>query len=283
MLIAAARRLTLVAIALLCVAAPRGARAQDASPWDTASHAAARLLAGSLIKTADATFVRAAIEIRLDPGWKTYWREPGDSGLPPSFDFSGSQNVKAVTVEWPAPERFPDGAGGNSIGYMGRVILPLRVIPKDAAQPSTLDVKLAYAICGNLCVPAEAKLGLALSGNGAEEATIEQELARVPRRVALGADGDFAIRSVRREPGGEHDRVAVEVAAPEDAKVDLFVEGPTPEWSLPLPEPGGTAGTLHRFTFDLDGLPTGAQAQGALLTFTAVSGGRAIEVPVHLD
>jgi DsbC/DsbD-like thiol-disulfide interchange protein len=283
MLVATRRRLTLVAIALVGLAGPRGARAQDASAWDTAGHAAARLLAGSVIKTADATFVRAGIEIRLDPGWKTYWREPGDSGLPPTFDFSGSENVKAVTVEWPAPERFADGAGGNSIGYMGRVILPLRVIPKDAAKPSSLDVKLAYAICGNLCVPAEAKLGLLLSGNGAEEATIEQGQQRVPRRVALGAGGDFAIRSVRREPGGEHDRVAVEVAAPEDAKVDLFVEGPTPDWSLPLPEPSGTTGGLRRFTFDLDGIPTGAQAQGALLTFTAVSGDHAIEVPVHLD
>ncbi|HUD88882.1 MAG TPA: protein-disulfide reductase DsbD domain-containing protein [Xanthobacteraceae bacterium] len=272
-----------MAIALVGLAGSRGAHAQDASAWDTASHAAARLLAGSVIKTADATFVRAGIEIRLDPGWKTYWREPGDSGLPPSFDFSGSDNVKAVAVEWPAPERFPDGAGGNSIGYMGRIVLPLRVIPKDAAKPSSLDVKLAYAICGNLCVPAEAKLGLALSGNGAEEATIEREQERVPRRVALGAGGDLAIRSVHRELGGEHDRVAVEVAAPEDAKVDLFVEGPTPEWSLPVPEPSGTTGALRQFTFDLDGLPSGAQAQGTLLTFTAVSGDHAIEVPVHLD
>ncbi len=287
MLRPATPRLTIVTLpricALICLVGTSVARAQDASAWDKETHAEARLLAGSMIKTADAAFLRAGIEIRLDPGWKTYWREPGDSGVPPTLDFSGSENVKSVTVLWPAPERFPDGAGGNSIGYLGRVILPLRVIPQDTAKQSSVHLKLAYAICGNLCVPAEANLELALSGKGAEEMAIEKEELRVPRRVALGAGKDLFIRSVHREPGGEHERVTVEVAAPKDATVDLFVEGPTPDWSLALPEPSGTTGDLRRFTFDLDGLPPGAHTEDAILTFTAVSGDDAIEVPVHLD
>jgi DsbC/DsbD-like thiol-disulfide interchange protein len=268
---------------LSCLVGTSFAHAQDASAWDKEAHAEARLLAGSMIKTADAAFLRAGIEIRLDPGWKTYWREPGDSGVPPTLDFSGSENVKSVTVLWPAPERFPDGADGNSIGYVGRVILPLRVIPQDTAKQSSVHLKLAYAICGNLCVPAEANLELALSGKGAEEMAIEKEELRVPRRGALGAGKDLFIRSVHREPGGEHERVTVEVAASKDATVDLFVEGPTPDWALALPEPSGTTGDLRRFTFDLDGLPPGAHAEGAILTFTAVTGDDAIEVPVHLD
>jgi DsbC/DsbD-like thiol-disulfide interchange protein len=259
------------------------AHAQDASAWDKEPHAEARLIAGSTIKTPDASFLRAGVEIKLDPGWKTYWRQPGDSGVPPTLDFSGSQNVNSVKVLWPAPERFPDGAGGNSIGYVGQFVLPLRVSPKDTAKPSTVHLKLDYAICGNLCVPAEATLELALNGDGAEEAAIEKADLRVPRPVALGAGQDLSIRSVHREPGGEHDRVVVEVSAAKDAEIGLFVEGPTADWALPLPEPSGVDGELHRFTFDLDGMPTGAQAQGATLTFTAVSGDDAIEVPVHLD
>jgi hypothetical protein len=105
----------------------------------------------------------------------------------------------------------------------------------------------------------------------------------VPRRVAPGVGKDLAVISAHREPGGEHDRVVVEVAAPKDAPLDLFVEGPTPDWSLPLPEPSGTDGERRRFTFDLDGLPPGASAQDVTLTFTAVSGDAAIEVPIHLD
>jgi DsbC/DsbD-like thiol-disulfide interchange protein len=269
--------------ATLCAVGEPMAQAQDASAWDKEPHAEARLIAGSTIKTPDAGFLRAGVEIKLDPGWKTYWRQPGDSGVPPALDFSGSQNVNSVKVLWPAPERFPDGAGGNSIGYVGRIVLPLRVSPKDAAKPSTVHLKLDYAICGNLCVPAEATLELALNGDGAEEAAIEKADLRVPRPAALGAGQDLSIRSVHREPGGEHDRVVVEVSAAKDAEVGLFVEGPTADWALPLPEPSGVDGELRRFTFDLDGMPTGAQAQGATLTFTAVTSDDAIEVPVHLD
>jgi DsbC/DsbD-like thiol-disulfide interchange protein len=282
MLTTSSFRFAIMAATLCAVGAPI-AHAQDASAWDKEPHAEARLIAGSAIKTPDASFLRAGVEIKLDPGWKTYWRQPGDSGVPPTLDFSGSQNVNSVKVLWPAPERFPDGAGGNSIGYVGQFVLPLRVSPKDTAKPSTVHLKLDYAICGNLCVPAEATLELALNGDGAEEATIEKADLRVPRPVALGAGQDLSIRSVHREPGGEHDRVVVEVSAAKDAEVGLFVEGPTADWALPLPEPSGVDGELHRFTFDLDGMPTGAQAQGATLTFTAVSGDDAIEVPVHLD
>jgi DsbC/DsbD-like thiol-disulfide interchange protein len=275
-------RLTIATATLGAIGAPT-ARAQDASAWDKEPHAEARLIAGSMIKTPDASFLRAAVEIELDPGWKTYWRQPGDSGVPPTFDFSRSQNVNSVKVLWPAPERFPDGAGGNSIGYVGRIVLPLRVSPQDTAKPSTVHLKLDYAICGNLCVPAEATLELTLNGDGAEDATIEKADLRVPRPVALGAGQNLSIRSVHRQPGGEHDRVVVEVAAPKGAEVGLFVEGPTPDWSLPLPEQSGVDGDLHHFTFDLDGIPTGAQAQGTTLTFTAVTNDDAIEVPVHLD
>ena len=275
-------RLTLPAV-FLCLTAIPLARAQDASDWDVQSHAASRLIAGATIKTGDAAFLRAGVELKLDPGWKTYWRDPGDSGVPPSLDFSGSTNVKSVTVLWPAPERFPDGAGGNSIGYTGRVILPLRVAPENAGKQSSLQLKLGYAVCGTLCVPVESNLKLALSGDGAEESTLEKAEVRVPRRVPLGSGQGLAVVAVHREPGDAHDRVVVDVAAPEGVAVDLFVEGPTPDWSLPLPELSGEAGPMRHFSFDLDGLPPDAHADGATLTFTAVTPDDAIEVSAHLD
>jgi DsbC/DsbD-like thiol-disulfide interchange protein len=280
-------RLTFALAALICLAG-MPARAQDASDWDGQGHTAARLIAGSKIKTADAEFLRAGVEIKLDPGWKTYWRDPGDSGVPPTLDFSGSDNVKSVTLLWPAPELFPDGAGGNSIGYVDHVILPLHIAPTDAAKPSSLQLKLGYAVCGTLCVPVEANLKLPLSGDGAEEAALEKAEIRVPRRVALGqvsgSDGKgLAILALHVEPGDAHERVVVEVAAPAGAPVSLFVEGPTPDWSLPVPRQTGTAGGTRQFTFDLDGLPPDTKPAGATLTFTAVSDDDAIEVPAHLD
>ncbi len=233
------------------------------------------------------SYLRAGVEIRLDPGWKTYWRYPGDSGVPPTFSFAGSQNVKSVTIQWPAPELFSDGAAGQSIGYLGDVILPLKVTPQDSSRASLLHVNMSYAICGTLCVPDKADLTIALTGTSTDEAILEAAEQRVPKRVGLGpARGDvLAILSVRRVPGGtKRGRVAVDLSAPAGAPVELFAEGPTAEWALPLPEQVGPAtGQTRHFTFDLDGMPPGAHAEGAALTLTAVSGKDAIEVPARLD
>jgi DsbC/DsbD-like thiol-disulfide interchange protein len=283
----AAHPVAMATLALVCVGSMPSAQAQDASGWDGEPHGATRLIAGAALKSADTKLVRAGIEIRLEPGWKTYWRYPGDSGVPPTLDFAGSDNIKSVTTLWPAPERFADGAGGYSIGYRGDVILPLRIVPEDAAKPSSLRLKLGYAVCGKLCVPAQADLDLKLSGKaGAEEPTLVAAEARVPRRVPLG-QGGFGIASVHRETEGKREHVVVVVAAPDGVPIELFVEGPTSEWALPLPEPAspaaGSAPGMRRFTFDVDGLPPGAQAEGALLTFTAVSPSEAIEVEARLD
>jgi DsbC/DsbD-like thiol-disulfide interchange protein len=279
-------RITLVNSILLCLAGLSPAWAQDTSAWQNEAHAATRLIGGAVIKKPGASFIRAGIEIRLDPGWKTYWRYPGDTGVPPTFDFAGSRNVKSTSVQWPAPERFSDGAGGYSIGYVGDVILPLKVSPANGAQTSTLHAKLNYAICGTLCVPARATLELPLTGNGDDEAILDKAANEVPKRVPLGPDSGnaLAILSVHREADGAHDKVVVDVAAPAGAPVELFAEGPTPEWALPLPEPANPAtGPTRRFTFDVDGLPPGAKAKGAMLTLTAVSDDEAIEVPARLD
>jgi DsbC/DsbD-like thiol-disulfide interchange protein len=286
-------RLTIATIALVCGAGTSAAWAQDASAWKGELHTAARLIGGAARKSTEARWLRAGIEIRLDPGWKTYWRYPGDSGVPPTLDFTGSENVKSVTTLWPAPERFADGAGGHSIGYHGDVVLPLRIVPRDATKRSSLRVKLGYAVCGDLCVPAEADLDLALSGKAsAEEPALVAAEARVPRRIPLSADPGvsegLAVRSVRRQSDGTaHDRVVVDVAVPQGGPVNLFVEGPTPDWALPLPQPQSPASDsapgTRRFTFEMDGLPPGAHTEGTTLTFTAVSPTDAIEVDAHLD
>jgi DsbC/DsbD-like thiol-disulfide interchange protein len=250
----------------------RPAIAADASPWDGGKHTAARLIAG-------ATAQRAGVEIRLMPGWKTYWRYPGDSGIPPRFDFSGSQNVKSVTVRWPAPQRLTDESG-TTIGYKHDLVFPLEIVPEDAGKPATLRLKLDYGVCEKICEPADSKAELTLGGPGAFADRVAANDALVPKPSRLGGHGELSIRAARREGG----KVVVDVAAPAGAAVDLFAEGPTPDWALPVPARiAGAAAGLQRFTFDLDGLPPNTKPDGAVLMLTAVAGDRAIEVPFRLD
>jgi DsbC/DsbD-like thiol-disulfide interchange protein len=228
--------------------------------------------------------LRAGVEIRLAAGWKTYWRYPGDSGVPPAFDFSKSENVKSVAVSWPAPHRFTDD-GGNSIGYKVGVTLPVHVVPENPKRPVILRLALDYAVCEKLCVPAKgaARLDLASQATPYDGALASAE-ARVPRPSRLGEATPFGIAAVRRETGGSRPRVIVDVTAPADAPLDLFVEGPTEDWALPLPEPvSGAPRNSRRFAFELDGVPPGVDAVGAHLRFTLVSGEKAIEVTTVLE
>jgi DsbC/DsbD-like thiol-disulfide interchange protein len=148
-----------------------------------------------------------------------------------------------------------------------------------------LRLKLDYAVCEKLCVPAEGRAELTLDGAAsALDAALAKAEALVPKPAKAGDDAPLALRGLRREPGRDPARVIVDVAAPGSEPIELFAEGPTPEWALPVPEPvDGAAVGLHRFAFQLDGLPPGASADGAILRFTLVSGGNAIEVATHLD
>ena len=264
---------TLFAVSLAVVA-----KAEDASPWQRDAHSAVRLLAGSR----SGGVLLGGIAIQLQDGWKTYWRTPGDSGVPPRFDFSKSDNVEAVTVLWPAPMKFDDGAGGFSLGYKKQVVLPLRIVAKNNDMPVTLRANISYAVCDKICIPIEASSELTFSSVAStEDGNLAAALDSVPKPTNIGDPAPVTIRDVRRE-GAK--LVLVDVSAPETKDVHLFVEGPTPDWALPIPKlvensPPG----VKRFAFELDGLPPGARPDGAALKLTLVGGERAYEFNVNLN
>jgi DsbC/DsbD-like thiol-disulfide interchange protein len=264
--------------ALLCF----NALAVDASPWNEDSHSAMRLIAGD---HPSGGALRAGIEVRLAGGWKTYWRYPGDSGVPPEFDFSKSENVRSVSLLWPAPHRFTYD-GGASIGYKGDVTFPVHVVPDDPARPTLLRLTIAYAVCEKLCVPAHGEAGLVLApapAASAHEPRLATAEAQTPKPVELGdmtgGAAPLGVTAVRLESGQAHPRVVVDVIAPDALPLDLFAEGPAADWALPLPEPiSGAPPGRRRFAFDLDGMPPGIEGTGAPLRFTLVSGENAVEV-----
>src|SRR6202049_4012971 len=171
------RRSAAVCALALVVELPQAHAGEPASPWDGDARTPMRLIAAS----SAAPTASAGIEIRLKPGWHTYWRYPGDAGVPPRFDFGGSQNVKAVEVLWPAPQRIAEESL-VAIGYTGDVTLPLAVLPQNAAKPVVLRLKLDYAVCEKLCVPAEGKSELVLAGGpSSHDTALAAATARVPQ------------------------------------------------------------------------------------------------------
>jgi len=255
------------------------ARATDESPWNEDVRSAIRLISGTN-KNGDA-HLRAGVEIKMQPGWKTYWRYPGDSGVPPHFDFSGSENLKAATVLYPAPHLFTDETG-QTLGYKDSVIFPLVVSPLEPGKPVQLRLKIDYAVCEKLCVPAEGHAELTLSAyDSALDSALAAAEARVPKQVTAAQLG----LTVRRVKDEKKPLVAVDMGSPNGSPIELFAEGPTPQWALPIPKrsqvaPAGRA----QFDFELDGMPPGVDPKGQIdLTFTVVTGERAVEVKTHLD
>src|SRR3954454_14461913 len=220
---------TLLVATVLSSCLAFGAQAQDSSPWQRDSHSAVRLLAGSR----SGPVMLGGIALQLQPGWKTYWRTPGDSGVPPRFDFSKSENVEAVTILWPAPTKFDDGAGGHSLGYHDQTVLPLRIVTKNADTPVTLRAEISYAVCEKICIPVDAKAELPFTSVAStEDSTLFAALDTVPKPANIGDPIPLTIRDVKRD--GKCG-VTVDVVIADARDVNLFVEGPTPDWALPIP------------------------------------------------
>jgi len=266
----------LVTLASLC-AGTEVACAQDSSAWVKDTHSALRILAGSRT----GSVLMGGIEIQLQPGWKTYWRTPGDSGVPPRFDFSKSVNVESVTPLYPSPKKFDDGSGGTSYGYVKHVIFPLRIVPKNPNEPVQLKAAVSYAVCEKLCLPVEAEAELAFTSSAsALDSVVAGALNKVPKPVGTAEATPIALKSFRRVD----DRVIVDITAPNPAGLELYAEGPTGEWALPVPKRVGPDDKdMAHFEFKLDGLPPNTRPEGAQLKLTVVGAEGAFEYNIRLN
>lgn len=138
----------------------------------------------------------AAIAIGLAPGWHTYWRIPGDVGIPPQFDWSGSENLSSLSYEWPRPEIFEE-AGLTYFGYKDALILPVRLVPEDASKPITARLSLFIGVCKDICLPGTAEIAAFLENTGPGQAkqAVEEALrsrALTPMEAGL-ADVDCSL------------------------------------------------------------------------------------------
>ncbi|MCC6008283.1 MAG: hypothetical protein JJU40_11445, partial [Rhodobacteraceae bacterium] len=122
----------------------------------------------------------AALKITLAPGWKTYWRAPGDAGIPPTLTDSGSRNLARAWLEFPRPSVFEAG-GMHIVGYEQQVILPLIVEPRRRGRDIALSMQLQFGICEDVCIPITARVSGQLSaGQETRDPVIVAALASRP-------------------------------------------------------------------------------------------------------
>ncbi|WP_201837898.1 protein-disulfide reductase DsbD domain-containing protein [Microvirga zambiensis] len=259
------------AIFFILSLAPIAAQSLKPSASTQGFHSRARLISGGL----QGDRWLAGIEITLDPGFKTYWRNPGDSGLPPRFDWSGSENLADAEIRWPSPSRHEDAAGTIHV-YGKKVVFPVIVKAAAKDRPVKLVLSAEYGVCKEICIPARADLTLDLTEDAMGRSLIEAALAKVPVPQPLAAPGDLSVISV--EPV-KQDKPAyiVTTRAPSSAKPALFAEGPE-NWYLSTSLPDDA----NRFTVTVEEKPKDASGPLAL-RLTLVAGGKSVETEVSLD
>jgi DsbC/DsbD-like thiol-disulfide interchange protein len=245
-----------------------------ATNWVGDSRAAVRLITATDHIAADST-LEAGLEFRFAKGWHGYWRTPGDAGIPPTVDWSASENISGADISWPAPHRLVIEELQNSV-YENDVILPVKLHRKQAHTSVGVKASIGYAACSEVCVPLQAELALPLpsgaGGPSAESVLIDSAQKSVPGSPeAAGVD---VIRARFAGTASEPTLVVdLQSKAEPFVRPDLFVEGagngipPAPKVELQ------DAGKIARLTVRLVALPSPDRP----LTLTLVDENRAAE------
>ncbi len=174
----------------------------------------------------------AALHLELGHGWKTYWRAPGDAGIPPRFNWSGSRNLARVEVEWPMPKQIPQGRY-MTIGYDGPVTLPLRIAPKTAGQAISLTGEIELGVCREVCIPVKVSVAQDLpSGKGKRDPAIVAALASLPYSASEAGVSHVACRLSPTQDGVQLSAV-ITMPSQGAREVAVFEAGDPNIWVAP--------------------------------------------------
>jgi DsbC/DsbD-like thiol-disulfide interchange protein len=221
----------------------------------------AELLAGNF----DGKAYQAGLHLFLQPGWKTYWRNPGEGGIPPDIKVEGA-NLASFVVDAPLPTRITDESG-EALGYHDEVVFPLTFTPKDEAAPLSVSVKTFFGVCAKVCTPAKFAGELQFQPQSAPSAAtklLDAWIARVPKKK------DFI--AAYKVNGGE---LVLELRQPVD---DIFIEGPD-RYYFRKPD---LAREKSKAFLKVDGLKSDSDLKGASLRITAAMQGQGIEQTISL-
>lgn len=172
-----------------------------------------------------------ALRLDLAPGWKTYWRDPGNVGIPPRFDWSESSNLRSVHLFWPSPKVF-ESSGLKSIGYHDRLVLPIELEAKDPNKPIDLSVRIELGVCDNICVPAKLRLTALVGGPDAPSPEIHAALGAQP---ASGKAAGFRPPVCVLAPSKDGLRLTARLSMPEETAQAVAIETTDPSLQFRAP------------------------------------------------
>jgi len=270
---------------LLGGAVTSAAGADAVSDWVPADNARARLVAGRVVVDGASRLI-AGVEIEMADGWKTYWRNPGSSGVPPHITWDSSRNLQAARLLFPAPDRFVDREG-DTIGYKHSVMFPIELTPRDPAKPVELEIGAEFGVCKDICIPVELKLALdvpAAAGQLAPSSPLAKAVDRVPRLEGNRRANDPTLVRTQSDLTGASPRLTLEARYPGGTKgADMFIEAPDGLW-IPLPKrTADVSGDVVRFQVDLsDGADVG-DLKGKVLRLTLVGASGQSETTFKLE
>lgn len=280
----------LAALALTAGLAAVAGRAQAGeSPWARVGAASIRLVSTGPDSTGpdstnpgEASFAGdAALEIRLEDGWHTYWRFPGEAGIPTAADFGASSGLASARLRFPVPERYSDPYA-TSIVYHDRIVLPIDLEPAAGETAPVLRAQVSFGVCREICMPGEAQLELPLGDGGpdfsarqaisAARAALPQPQDEAPPRIAAIERKELA--PAEGKASEETLVITAELASP-TAPVDLFAEGAEGSYNG-VPVLLERDGTTARFALPARGLASSTDGTRPL-ALTLVEGGTAVE------
>ena len=277
------RKIFLTAFSLAAVSvALWGPALAAAGPWVDHEQVKLRLLSASTGTDNGEEALRLGLQFKMQPGWKIYWRSPGDAGFPPSLDWSASDNLASAELSWPVPHRF-SLFGLETFGYSDEVVLPIEARLTKPGEAARLEAAVNYLVCEEICIPYDGVVTLELPGGPAgsarEALLIDQFASLVPgdgTRVGLSLERTALIAGAENPTLEVIARSSFPFEAP-----DVLVEAP-PGFVFEKPEvalsDGGKRAVLRLAS------ARGPQAEGVLegkrLTLTVIDGNRGLEAEV---
>jgi len=269
-------------ITLLVTLFSAGASFAETTPWTSGLGYKARLIMGAMM---DDGRYQGGFEVELEEGWKTYWRQPGENGIPPLFDVKNSSNLEDFKVLWPAPEVFKDGTG-KGVGYKKRVLLPFSVKPEDVDQTIDFNLSIFFGVCAEICVPADVEFSSLLSpGKPQSEnrALIQEAISLVPvKDQTLG----LQVKTAELAVEGTKEYVDLDLKLGKSVEyLVVLVEGPE-DWyfePMKIPMSDATDGGAHKIRVPLYRIVKDGLKGDEALRLTIIADGEALDQTIDLN